>query len=89
MNNLFQIYDNGATFWVVAADWERAIELVKQVPDRDDFDDDPHLDYPITGRRRAHLDLRFRFEDGETCRLLNAFELCRDHEQVLSCSEWP
>lgn len=87
VNQLFQIHDNGATFWVIAADYKRAEGLVKNVDGRDDFDDDPHVDYPITARNAKGL--HFKFDDGTTCGILNAFELCRDHEQVLSCSEWP
>ena len=86
-NGLFQIHDNGATYWVVADTWQRAIELVKQQEDRDDFDDDPHIDYPMNARSARALN--FKFEDGSTCPLWNAFELCREHEQILSCSEWP
>lgn len=87
MNQLWQIYDNGATYWVVASDYKRAIELVKLQDGRDDYDDDPHLDYPMNARNARGL--RFRFADGESCTLWNAFELCRESEQILSCSEWP
>lgn len=33
--------------------------------------------------------VRYRFEDGGSCSLANAFELRSGYTGILSCSEWP
>jgi hypothetical protein len=84
-NLLWTVSDGGATYWVSATSREAAIKLVLRLPDRDPNE----VDAEETSREDRER-LRFRFEDGETCRLGNAFELVREHDAcVLSCSEWP
>lgn len=49
------LYQNGATFWVVADTWQRAVNLVASQECRDDFDEPPHLDYPLNERQASEM----------------------------------
>lgn len=83
-NKLWTVLDGGATYWVSAPTEHAAKRLVAKLPDRDDN--------VLEAVETSYLDkerLKFRFDDGETCKLGNAFELVRAHVEILSCSEWP
>lgn len=89
-NRLWQLDDNGATYWVVAPTPGRAIELVESLPDRDDFDDPPRLeiDHPLTVAEAQGQ--RFVDEANEAiCNMWMAFQCYQNEETVLACSEWP
>lgn len=89
MRNLYQIHDNGATFWVVTETWEQAIELVASQDDRDDFPDPPKIDYPLSSRMEAGP-RRFAIDgEEEECSLWLAYLIVREYSDcILAGSEW-
>lgn len=89
-NRLWQLDDNGATFWVIAPTKERAIELVEALPDRDDFDEPPYLeiDHPLTVAEAQGQQFYDERHDVRMSMWAAFLGHCSE-EQVLACSEWP
>jgi hypothetical protein len=84
---LWEVDDGGATYWVTALDDAEAIALVKAIEDVDEYDG-----FPLTATELDINEARartFKFEDGDTCKLSNVFELLGTYSEVLACSEWP
>ena len=88
MNRLNIVDDGGAKYYVSAPDAEAAMQLVRAVPD---FDADP--DEPLECRTIERTDdpewaATYTGQDGDSCPMRLAFELCREHAQIIACSEW-
>lgn len=90
--HLYEVSNGSVTWWAVAPSDERAVELVFENEVRN-LGADPEEIGALDARMMSIDDakkLRYR-DDGiaESCSLALAFEIAREHEQVLCCSEWP
>lgn len=96
MRNLYEIDDNGATYWVISETAEVAMELVLNHDDRDEY----NIDEPPTLAEGCRVDgctrervgeIRY-FIDGEegSCSMWFAYLIARAYGSgILACSEWP
>lgn len=84
MNKLFRV-ENGASYWVVAPTAEHAEGQVRALPDFDD-DDPEFLTIELGPGERTGTYLG---QNGETCSIELAFELCQEFPQIIAGSEWP
>lgn len=84
---LYEVEDGGATHWVSAHTPERALGVLVHSwgEEKEEWVDDPP---DIREIRAVDIEHRtFRFEDGETCKMWNAFQLVCGFETMVATSE--
>jgi len=88
MNKLYEVIDQGsAWYWVVAGTDSEAAVLVASL----DGWEGEITQIAVTEASPDHSawSNTYKSEDGETCSMRLAFELCREFPQIIACSEWP